>query len=444
MTTIAQLSQTMQTLLTTTTEAAATDLRYVQRPDRAKFSPQTLVQTLVYGWLANPTASLEQLAHMATRLDVDVSPQAIHRRCTMATATLLHHVLKASLSQVITADPVALPILQRFTSVRIHDSTTIGLPDALTTRYRGCGNHGPVGTAGMKCGVQLDMLTGAICGMDIVDGRAADHSLPIQHAPMPAGSLRLADLGFYNLTVLQTLTDAGSYWLSRIQTNSRLRVPGQRKQSILEVVTALGPIDEWESPVIIGTNVRIPARLLIQRVPAEVAAQRRQRVENEAHGKRRPVAKDALALTEWTIVITNVPREQLSVAEAMVLLKIRWQIELFFKLWKSHGRVDEWRTKKPARILCEIYAKLIGLLFQHWVLVVSTWENPERSAMKAAKIVMTYATELAMTQRDPARFLAVLLMLVQTVRRWARMQKRQKRPSTAQRLLALTAEAGQG
>jgi len=49
----------------------------------------------------------------------------------------------------------------------------------------------------------------------------------------------------------------------------------------------------------------------------------------------------------------------------MVLLKIRWQIELLFKLWKSHGRVDEWRTKKPARIVCEIYAKLIGLVVQH-------------------------------------------------------------------------------
>ena len=113
MTTIPQLSQTMQTLLTTTTEAAATDLRYVQRPDRAKFNPQTLVQTLVYGWGANPTASLEQLAHMAARLGVDVSPQAIHRRCTMATATLLHQVLTASFTQVITADPVTIPILQR-------------------------------------------------------------------------------------------------------------------------------------------------------------------------------------------------------------------------------------------------------------------------------------------------------------------------------------------
>jgi hypothetical protein len=49
MTTIPQLSQAMQTLLTTTTETVAADLRYVQRPDRAKFVPQTLVQTLVYG-----------------------------------------------------------------------------------------------------------------------------------------------------------------------------------------------------------------------------------------------------------------------------------------------------------------------------------------------------------------------------------------------------------
>ena len=174
---------------------------------------------------------------------------------------------------------------------RIHDSTTIGLPDALTTSYRGCGNHGPVGTAGMKCAVQLNLLTGALCGIDLVDGRAADHALPIQHAPMPAGSLRLADLGFYNLTVLQTLADAGSYWLSRIQTNSRSRLPGQPKQSILEVVTALGTADHWESPVIIGTNCPDLSTLLIQRVPEAVAAQRRQRVEEDAHGKRRPVAK---------------------------------------------------------------------------------------------------------------------------------------------------------
>jgi hypothetical protein len=68
--------------------------------------------------------------------------------------------LTASIQHVVSADPVAIPVLQRFTSVRVHDSTTIGLPDALTTTWSGCGNDTGRGTAGLKCGVQLDLLTG--------------------------------------------------------------------------------------------------------------------------------------------------------------------------------------------------------------------------------------------------------------------------------------------
>lgn len=256
---IAHVSQAMQTLLTATTEATAAQLAFVKRADRAKFSPSTLVQTLVYGWLANPTASVGQLAQMAARLGVDVSPQAIDRRFTLATATLLQQVLAASMETAIAADPVALPILQRFTSVRIHDSTTIGLPDALTSHYRGCGNEHSCGTAGLKCGVQLDVLTGALCGLDLVDGRHSDHSLPIQHAPMPAGSLRLADLGFYNMTVFKALDQAGVFWLTRLQSHSRIRQPGRKEQSILEVVTALEGVDAWEGPVRVGKDHRLRA-----------------------------------------------------------------------------------------------------------------------------------------------------------------------------------------
>jgi hypothetical protein len=439
---IAHVSQAMQTLLTTTTEAAAAQLAFVKRADRAKFSPSTLVQTLVYGWLANPTASVGQLAQMAARLGVDVSPQAIDRRFTMATATLLHQVLTASMDDAIAADPVALPILQRFTSVRIHDSTTIGLPDALTSHYRGCGNERSCGTAGLKCGVQLDVLTGALCGLDLVDGRHSDHSLPVQHAPMPAGSLRLADLGFYNMAVFKALDQAGVFWLTRLQSHSRIRQPGRKEQSILDVVTALGSVDAWEGPVMVGRDHRLRARLLVQRVPAAVASQRRARVEAEAHAKRRPVSRDAVELAEWAVVITNVPADKLSLAEAMVLLKIRWQIELLFKVWKSHGRVDEWRTTKPARILCEIYAKLIGLVMHHWLLAASAWTDAERSLFKAAQVVLAYAGDLASAHAYPMQFAQVVATVASVIRRLARMNPRQKRPSTAQRLRALTAGVG--
>ena len=123
----------------------------------------------------------------------------------------------------------------------------------------------------------------------------------------------------------------------------------------------------------------------------------------EAKSNGRPAANAALALADWNVAITNVLRSMLSLAEALVLMRIRWQIELLFKLWKSHGRVDEWRTKNPARILCEVYAKLLGLVFQQWILVASNWVDPVRSLFKAAMIVTSYASELASAHAVKAR-----------------------------------------
>jgi len=379
---------------------------------------------------------------MAGRVGVDVSPQAIDQRFTDATATLLQQVLATSIQQVVTADPVAIPILQRFTSVRVHDSTTIGLPDALASTWSGCGNDTSRGTAGLKCGVQIDLLTGALCGLDLVDGRASDQRLPVQHAALPAGSLRLADLGFYDLDVLATLDTAGSFWLSRLQTNSRLTLPGQAEGTLLATLETLGSISQWDGPVLVGKGGRVAARLLARRVPQEVADDRRRRIHAAAKDKGRPPAKAALALAAWNVLITNAPGALLSLEEAMVVLRLRWQIELLFKLWKSHGHVAEWRTAKPTRILCEVYAKLVALVFQQWMLVAGGWGDPERSLFKAAQVVRSYAAELASAFGRVARFRDVLRRMAGVLQRSARMNKRRKTPSTAQQLCALTAGSG--
>ena len=60
MTTLPQISTQLQTLLTATTETLAQEQSYVKRPDRAKFTPSTLVQTFVFGWWTEPDATLEQ------------------------------------------------------------------------------------------------------------------------------------------------------------------------------------------------------------------------------------------------------------------------------------------------------------------------------------------------------------------------------------------------
>lgn len=146
----------------------------------------------------------------------------------------------------------------------------------------------------------------------------------------------------------------------------------------------------------------------------------------------------SLALADWNGVITNAPRTLISLAEAGVLMRLRWQIELLFKLWKSHAQVDAWRTENPARILCEIYAKLLGLIIQQWLFAASSWRDPERSLFKAAALVASMASELASAHGASGRFAAVLERVATTIQRWARTQKRHHPPTTAQRLQSLT------
>ena len=54
MSTLPPVSQALQTVLTTAAETADAELHDTKRPDCAKFSAATLVQTLVRGWLAHP------------------------------------------------------------------------------------------------------------------------------------------------------------------------------------------------------------------------------------------------------------------------------------------------------------------------------------------------------------------------------------------------------
>src|SRR2546423_15340362 len=87
MTTVPQVAQTLQTLLTTTADALARRTGFVQR--QSKMSGALFAQALVFGWLANPHASWENLAQAAAAVGVAISPQGLDQRCTEAAAGFL-------------------------------------------------------------------------------------------------------------------------------------------------------------------------------------------------------------------------------------------------------------------------------------------------------------------------------------------------------------------
>lgn len=436
MTTIPQVAEAMQTVLTSKADRAALQTGFVQRPTRTKLTGSLFVQSLVLGWLANPEATLEQLTEIAARQEVDITPQALDQRFTPAGAACLRQVLADTLTEVVSGTPVALPILQRFTAMVVQDGTTIALPDSLAEVWQGCGGSETGSAAALKCGLQLDLLHGRLCQLDLVDGRHPDAALPLQHASLPAGSLRAADLGFFDQQVFAELDAAEVYWLSRTRSQLTLSTGDGQVWSLLDFVqTQLAA--GGEATVGLG-RMRVPARLLVTRVPQEVADQRRRRLRKEARERGRMVSATVLALADWTILITNAPAELLSAAEALVVARVRWQIELIFKLWKSQGKLDESRSSKPWRILCEVYAKLIALIIQHWLLVVSCWQYPDRSLVKASQTVRSHAAELASTLHALAQLERVIGSIQRCLRRRARINPRSTNPNTYQLLLALT------
>ena len=143
-----------------------------------------------------------------------------------------------------------------------------------------------------------------------------------------------------------------------------------------------------------------------------------------------------MLLCAWTLALTDVPRSLLSLPEALVLLRLRGPLELLIKWWKAQGKTDEWRSHKPWRILCELSAKLIGVLIQHWLRLSSRWDEPHRSLVKEALAVRSHAIMLAYADVEALSLPFVLEQLCRAAKHGSRLHPRKKRPTTSQLLLA--------
>ena len=432
MTTVPQLAEALQTLFTTTAEDTARATHFVQR--RSKLGGAAFAQALVFAWLADPQATVEARAQAAAVAGVPISPQGLEQRCTEKAAVFLEALLGQAVRTVIAADPVAIPLLARFTAVVVQDSSTLVLPDVLAPWWPGCGGSSEEHTAAaLKLQVRVDLCCGTLSGPLLSDGRAHESTSPLQRAPLPPGALRLADLGFFDLGVFADMSAHGVYWLSRLLLSTAVFTPDGQRCAVLSLLAAQGTATV-DLPICLGATRHLSARLLGVRVPDEVANQRRYRLRAAAKRRGRTPSAAQLAAADWTILVTNTPPALLSVREALVLARARWQIELLFKLWKSHGFIDESRSSKPWRVLCEVFAKLLAMVIQHWVLLTGCWSVPDRSLVKAAHTIRQHALHLASTLAETAALGTALTVIHRALAAGCRLNHRKTRPTTAQLL----------
>lgn len=435
MTTIPQVATLMQQILIDEADRAGVQTGFVQRSD-AKMTGSVFTQTLVFGLGADPHASLSALTQTTAALGVEITPEALHQRFTRAAASCLEQVLTAAVRQVVTTEPLVLPILDRFSEVVVQDSTSMVLPEALATVWHGCGGHPTAGNAALKVQLALDLRTGRLRGPHLHDGRESDRNATLE-TDLPPHAVRLVDLGFWDLATLARMHTQQVFWFSRMHATTAIQTPDGRWWNLLALLEAHAAT-VLDVEVRLGRREQVAARLIAVPAPQEVVDQRRRRLRTEAQDKGETISAVRLALATWTVFVTTIPPAQLSVDEALLLGRARWQIELLIKLWKSHGQIDLVRDVQPWRVLCELYGRLLSQIVQHWLMLMSWWEQPDRSLPKAAQTIRTHWLVVATGLTQLTRLVEAITTLARCIRMGCRMDRRKKHPTTYQRFLDTT------
>lgn len=378
------------------------------------------VKLLVWGWFVQPSASLNQLATLGSQLGQAITAQAIDERFTSRAVMLLMQVLEGVLQRQNFTPSLPSHRLRQFNGIYITDSTQLNLPAALNFLFAGQRSGSQV-----KVQLCLEYLSGCVSGLELEAGRTPDQSclLPLKHGQ--AGSLHLFDLGYFKQDHLALLSQQQAFYVTRYQTQTAIyNIQTGEQIDVLKYLCATH-LQDIELEVALGARIRTPVRLVAHRLARKVAAARRRKAKRKARRDGKTCSAAHLSLQSWDLYLTNLPAEW-TCLDIQNLYKLRWQIELIFRMWKSQLRLAHFGQWRVERVLCQLYAHLIGCVLAH--ALIADWrcrEGVEYSPVKLLQLLHQYF--LIIWYETIAQF---TFCLEDAFKRFARKDKRKKAPST--------------
>ncbi len=399
-----------------------------------KFTGASLFRTIVLTLMRAPSPRTDHFVSTAAMLHLGVTGRAIEKRFDERLVTFLRRGLERTIEHALAADPARVALLEKFTAVEIQDSTSITLPDIYADQFPGRGGKSGSGKSAVKIQLAYDLRSGRVGKLEFQPGRDSELSGEDPDAPVRPGSLLIRDLGYFSLPRFRRWGRGGAYWISRWQPGTSVSTADGGPLDLLEYARGQGesPIDV---PVLLGAAERLPCRLIVVRVPPGIAARRRRKAHERGRKHGTVPSRRQLAMCDWTIFLTNCPQGLLTWKGVVVLYRARWQIELMFKLWKSHNHLAASRGAWTAvERMAMFWAKLVVVILQHWLLLTSAWSDVRRSHWKAAGEVRRWVAALIRVIDDADPLVALLKDMARAIEGIANKKLRKKSPSLFQLL----------
>ena len=343
---------------------------------------------------------------LASRFDtvynITASKQALCKRvnepCVVFFQAVLSRIIKSKISEI---EIEAYKACNRYKRIIIQDSTIIKLPLRLFKIFSGVSNaHTAVCNARIQ-GV-YDLLSGCFISFSI-DPYSKNDVSAAPELELHRGDLVLRDRGYCTNREIRRHIDAGADCIYRHKYKSIYIDPVSL--DAIDLTARLDSEGKLDINICLNDENRTKVRLIAAPVSQEVANNRRLKAKKEIRGHK-PSAK-SLHQMSWTIFITTIPQSQADFQEIFTIYRLRWRIEIIFKIWKSHMQFAKVHNVSETQLRTLLTARLIMIvicthnIYRPYYLKIHKNYNRELSMMKFFNYLM----------KNPEKLVELLTML---------------------------------
>ena len=245
------------------------------------------------------------------------------------------------------------------------------------------------GSGGTSARVHVQLR---LTDLDVLSAVVADASVgeSFKRFQWRKGQLAVGDRGYANPPGIGHVVEQGADVLVRV---NRSALPtftrGGERIDVMAWLRGLRGYTPAERPAVVCDREHgrsIEGRLVAVRLPESAAEKARAWVRRELGSKASALDLEA---ARYVVLFTTVPTKRMSAAMCMDLYRLRWQVELTFKRWKSICAFDALPNHREDTILTWLNAKLLlALMMQRMASGASELFPPEEDEDECDAVVL--------------------------------------------------------
>ncbi|MCE9685672.1 IS4 family transposase [Shewanella sp. AS16] len=241
----------------------------------------------------------------------------------------------------------ALPAkLSRFKDILIQDGSSVVLHPELADVYPN--RFMLPSPASVKCHMTMSLLSEQPVSLTLTPDRSSERA-HLPKAETLTDTLLLADAGYMDLNYFAALARHGGYFL--------MRGAKHLNPSVIRAIDNKGKVIEKMANKPLKEVLKSSGRKRVL-VDLDVAWKQYQ---------CRMVAIWHKEEKRYLCWLTNLPRSRFSIEDISKLYRLRWQVELLFKEWKSHNNLKRFSTRQPHLVEGLIWSSLLSLLVKRYL-----------------------------------------------------------------------------